>query len=543
MSKYLFVAEADQIQDFVFRASRLQEVMGGSQLLADFCKEIPKQLDVPEQDVLVHAGGKFIIEFAARDKAVEFGDRLAEAYHRWADGSLTIASPVEIKDDDFRKAMDEAETALQRAKRWRQNRQMVTHLQYVAICASCGTGLAVTHRKRYSDESEKYVCRPCMAKAEEREGQHLLKTFARKVNPGLNYEFDLNTRPKHISRHDRRRYIAYLVADGNSMGRVFEACDRDQLKSLSKEMQENILPGALAKTTASLMRQSDFQNEIPVWPLILGGDDVFAVLPAPWALDFTLQFCQKFEQKVQTFIADDLKLNTQLKPTISAGLVICKETYPHNLAHQIGEQCLKRAKQLSKVIEDKTGESLSIVDFEIVTGSQVVSQPTSELRSTLRPYYILTPQANAETSSTEIYAHWDTHTKDMLATLKGWGLPLHRLIQQRWALNNVSQKRLHQIRATFDQLPADIIHKPDWLDKINNLIRREITLNPQTGSLLKQSFIQLGNPNINDEAPDYLFDVDHKFEEEWSGHGLPDLLTMWDFALSLDKQRADYGEF
>jgi hypothetical protein len=543
MNKYLFVAEADQIQDFVFQASRLQEVMGGSQLLADFCEKIPTLLGIPEQDVLVHAGGKFIIEFAARDKAVEFGNQLAEAYRHWADGSLTVAQPIEIKDDDFHKAMNEAETALRRAKRWHQSRQATPHLQYVAICASCGAGLAVTHRKRYNDETEKYICRACMAKAEEREGQQLLNTFAQKVNPGSNYEFDLSTRPKHISKHDRRRYVAYLVADGNSMGQVFKDCNRDQLKRLSKEMQKNILPDALAYTTAFLMRQADFQNEIPIWPLILGGDDVFAVLPAPWALDFALQFCQKFEQKVQTFIEDILKLNNQLKPTISASVVICKETYPHNLAHQIGEQCLQRAKQLSKVIEDKTGESLSTVDFEIVTGSQVVSHPTSELRSTLRPYYILTSQANSETSSIEIYAHLEAKMQEMSATLKGCGLPLHRLIQQRWALNNVSQKRLHQIRATFDQLPANVDYKPDWLHKINNLIQRATTLNPQTGSLLKQGFIQLGNPNVNDKEPDYLLEVDRRLEKEWFGHGLPDLLTMWDFAFSMDKQRAEYGEF
>lgn len=36
MARYLLAAEADQIQDFIFRASHLREVVGGSQLMTRF---------------------------------------------------------------------------------------------------------------------------------------------------------------------------------------------------------------------------------------------------------------------------------------------------------------------------------------------------------------------------------------------------------------------------------------------------------------------------------------------------------------------------
>ena len=39
MPRYLLAAEADKIQDFIFRAAKLREVVGGSRLLARFCVE------------------------------------------------------------------------------------------------------------------------------------------------------------------------------------------------------------------------------------------------------------------------------------------------------------------------------------------------------------------------------------------------------------------------------------------------------------------------------------------------------------------------
>ena len=39
MPRYLLAAEADKIQDFIFRAAKLREVGGPSRLLARFCVE------------------------------------------------------------------------------------------------------------------------------------------------------------------------------------------------------------------------------------------------------------------------------------------------------------------------------------------------------------------------------------------------------------------------------------------------------------------------------------------------------------------------
>ena len=41
---------------------------------------------------------------------------------------------------------------------------------------------------------------------------------------------------------------------------------------------------------------------VPVLPLILGGDDLFALIPAPYALDFARRFCLAYEEQLKKLV-------------------------------------------------------------------------------------------------------------------------------------------------------------------------------------------------------------------------------------------------
>ncbi len=77
MIRYLLAAEADKIQDFLFRSSKLREVVGGSQLLTRFCDEAALHLlekyGLPKEDIITADGGGFRILFDDYDKAESFG--------------------------------------------------------------------------------------------------------------------------------------------------------------------------------------------------------------------------------------------------------------------------------------------------------------------------------------------------------------------------------------------------------------------------------------------------------------------------------------
>ncbi len=526
MSEYLFVAEADQIQDFIFRASHLSEVVGGSQLLTRFCKEIPQLLlgdAYKEDNVLVNSAGKFVLQFDNAELMNNFGRNLAEAYSRIADGTLTVADPVQI-GNSFSEAMKKAEEQLRIAKlRSAITTATTSQSPFVAICTSCGIGLAVTRDYLHPDdptESEKYLCQACQIKAQERkhnqksfQDDFFLRPFIECVTGGgIPENFDWTTRPKDVSWYDsRRRYIAYLVADGNNMGKVVEACqDKQQLKDFSESMV-NVLRQCLADPTKKLKQHSDIEGyKVPVRPLILGGDDIFALLPAPWAFSFADSFCQAYEYHVGELLK---RLELEATPTMSTAVVICKETYPHTLAHQIGQTSLKQAKQLAKTLNSPR----STVNFVVVRGNQVgLDSLSGANRPTLKPYL-----ATSDQSPDSV------------------GLTVQTLLDQRWELRDVPKHQLMQLRQHFDRL-SSTTKRAEWGDELRILLQRITRQEQKEETKLDRAVTGLGS-----DDKDRLYTVKRRYEKDfWHGHAFPDLLEAWNFAFDLnpERERTKYGE-
>jgi hypothetical protein len=534
MTQYLLAAEADKIQDFVFRSSRLREVVGGSQLLSRFCEEVPTLLNSPRDgmDIVINSGGSFRILFDDENQARLFGEQLAEVYRRAMDSTLTVADPVAV-NANYGKASKEAEKELRKAKRWRERWQSQEHMPYIAFCASCGIGLAVGYKSYHGSDEKQYLCTSCLNKNAERgssrqanEAGSFLENFYKLVLGGRKdlANFGWPGKEKYrgrseldptddIADYDHRRYVAYLLADGNGMGKIFDECKKQkQMRKLSDQLTFIIFQ-ALAGPTKEIMNNNKLEDRpcfIPVLPLILGGDDLFALIPAPWALDFAQSFCRVYEQRMAELIKD-LGLNVP-KPTISATVVVCKGKHPYKLAHEIGETRLKEAKQIGKraILEDD--KHYSTINFEVVLGGRLVSDcPSGAMRPTLRPYWVT-----------------DEEISDR-------GLSIQRLIDQRYNLRAIPNKRLSEIQRLFD--PNNMPKKCDdidWKDKLERLMRRIKQRNEDQGKIIEDALKSLGG---NEERFWMRIDRD---EYSWCGQGFPDLLEAWDFALELEKERKVY---
>ncbi len=538
MMQYILAAEADKIQDFVFRSSKLREVVGGSQLLSRFCEEVPSLLKPPGagMEMVISAGGGFCILFYNENEARSFGERLAEVYHRATGSSLTVAKPVAV-NESFGKASEVAQRELRKEKRWHEGWQSKEHMPYIAFCASCGIGLAVDYIAYHDESSKQYLCAACLNKDAERgpprhaeEAGSFLGDFYRVVLQGMQKPEDLKKvvwpgKKKYggrserdptedIADYDPRRYVAYLLADGNKMGEIFGECNSpDQMRNLSKGLTD-VLRRALAAPAKQIMVKNslDRPDFIPVLPLILGGDDLFALIPAPWALDFAQSFCRVYEQEMDKLVKD-LGLNVP-RPTISAAVVICKSKHPYKLAHEAGETRLKEAKQIGKRAILKDDEHFSTINFEVVLGGRlVINSQSGIVRPTLRPYWVM----NKEVAD--------------------WGLSIQRIIDQRCKLRTIPNKRLSEIQRLFDL--SNIPDKPDdepWQGKLERIIGRIKQRNEDQGKCIESALRKLGGNTEN-----YWLRIDRD-KDAWYGHGLPDLLEVWDFALKLNEDRKVYQE-
>lgn len=539
--RYLLAAEADKIQDFIFRSSRLREVVGASQLLTLFCKEGAEPLlrdkygGDPAQDLVVNDGGSFRVIFADADKARQFGADLAELFRLTVDGSLTVAEPVSL-DGNFEDANKAADKALRRAKNHRTGAVAEPHMPYVAFCASCGVALAGDFgllKGGREGRRTNYLCKTCQTKAVMSQESHAIldkfyAAYCESTDADPNSWPDWPRDADDIGDLDlrKRNYVAYLVADGNGMGELFGRCDEEQIKTFSERLTPALnnslaIPAARFRTTVPGQAAM-----VPTLPLILGGDDLFALIPAPYALDFARCFCLAYEDQMKKLVAQ-VKIDAQ--PTVAAAVVICKSKYPYALAHQRAEELLKEAKRHCKLLAAETGETLSAVNFEVILGSRLAGleeedEKRREVRlSTLRPYWVQ-PRAGLSTEAQKR------------------GIGLHELIDLRHTLKDVPNKRLAELHRRFESLLSEM----DGENRDEKLKRWTINLKPwlkRSGheEALCAALETLGKPSERGGAEHHWRALHRGHKSPWPvAHGMLDLLEAWDFAQDLTKRPADY---
>jgi len=540
MRRYLLAAEADKIQDFIFRSSRLREVVGASQLLSRFCREGACELlklcgGDEGKDVIISDGGSFRVVFSDKGKCEEFGQKLAMLYKRAAGGSLSVAEPVAYDDGDFERANKTAHTGLRRAKFSARGFSGTAHLPYTAFCSSCGLSLAIDHRKRHKEERADYICASCLAKAGEQNvrGRGFLSDFIGMVQSELNPEhagFDLEIPAQEsMSQLGPRRYVSYMVADGNGMGPLFSSCKSEKaMRDLSSRLGK-AMSASLARPCAALLkhRKDEFilsgnqEGEkafLPVLPLILGGDDCFALLPAPYALDVVRMFCQSFQSEMKKAAVE---LGLDAAPTISAAVIVCKAKYPYTLAYERAKSLLERSKRVAKILNKVDNARVAAVDFELITGNQVTKDDSGGgrlYRSTLKPYFIA--DGSFETAEAR-----DAHPAG-----KG-GLLLDNLFKARETLSEIPRGRLQDLRLLYSDVETmnkDILK---WEKSLAYIIKRTSRVNSE-GESLKKGLSLLGGRGGEEQAR--WLQVEWPGMMTFFGHGMLDLIEMWDFACRID---------
>ena len=547
MTEYLLAAEADQIQSFIFRSAKLREARGASRMLDDFCREVPdilaEQMSLTkgtglDMDIISHAGGAFRIVFKDHEKAVTFGDKLVEMYRRITNASMSVTKPAPFEAGGFVAAQKQANHDLRRVKLNGHLLQSTAHLPQAAFCASCGVELATSYKRRHADERANYLCDSCQKKA----------------GIGVAHKRDgteVRDPADEIARFDPRRYVAYLKADGNSMGKWFNECDREELRALSKGL-DAVMRASLITSDETITALVDrlsadaewsFTAEEALTPLLLAGDDCFAILPAPYALDFARRFCFEFGRGMAELLnkppLDNLKrrlIDTKehKQPSITAALVICKSSYPYTLAHERAEALLKAAKKVGKAA-DTGSEVASLLDFELIVGNEVTPGNDGAANDgfvtrggtiSLRPYWVIAGKNEPE-------------------VLRTVGLNVQHLLAKPFELRNYPRGRIAQLRKLYEVKVREILNeewRQQWAELRDRVMRfevREPTADEKDAaatSRLNQAWRRLGDDN---RQPGELTTV-ARVSGNLSAHGLPDLIEMWDFAYSLDRAKQAY---
>lgn len=347
----LVAAEADRIQDLIFRSSRLREVTGGSFALERFWEQAAEAARRAGARVLVSAGGTFRAVFDSdADSPGEFVRDLQDTYAREMGGGLTAVLARGAEGDLA--LLKEASARLAHEKLGGDSPIAGIHFPYIQPCDSCARDLA-SERVGVGGGEHQDLCRICARRRSQRDEfqEQFLTRVADAGQTGSGVLKKLPDEANEVGSLDSRARVAYLLADGNGFGKYFgaalESGDLDVYADLSRTVSD-AGGAALAEATAVLAERVPPlpDGKAPVLPLITGGDDIFALLPASWALEFARVFAAAFVTRMRK--AELFTAHPALAPSISCALVICKATFPYRFAHYAGKDALKEAKRTAR---------------------------------------------------------------------------------------------------------------------------------------------------------------------------------------------------
>lgn len=224
-------------------------------------------------------------------------------------------------------------------------------------------------------------------------------------------------------RFEDLRWIAVVHADGNGLGEIFQnfrdyaACtggrdyiDKYRRFSLALDRCTTL---AFARALQALKDRIDRTENppalLPVVPLILGGDDVTFLCDGAYALRFTHDFLEYFEEESNSSrhfggIVPDVAERAFGVPRlgICAGIAIVKPHFPFHGAYRLAEALLSSAKEVKiRVRHEHDGQQktlpASALDYHVLYDTQADSDRirarlriggAEETRLYVRPYIV-----------------------------------------------------------------------------------------------------------------------------------------------------------
>ena len=367
MSKYLYGAAVQGIQDFIFKTNELKHIVGASELVEQICTSAFDEFAKNGESVIRAAGNiKFIFdnETDCRKAVREFPKKVMDM----APG-ITISQAVVPFGDDFNKAIDQIESLL-KIQRNRPQRSVTCGL--MGIKRANNTGLPVvkiTSKEEYKDEPT--IQKECYIDAK----GLCTKSFGIPNMPSNAIAYDIND---ITGKND---WIAIIHADGNGLGKVVQKVgkDKDLFCRFSKQLD-------IATKEAAQIAYSEVEGEfnakkvIPIRPVVLSGDDMTVIIRGDLAITYANSFIKAFEKKTKEHLGDILREYSVFAEgedflTACAGIAFIKSSYPFYYGYQLAEELCGHAKKDTKAIHDADSNHLppSCLLFHKVQDSFIVS--------------------------------------------------------------------------------------------------------------------------------------------------------------------------
>ncbi len=400
--KHFLVGDVDTIKEFVFETSSLPQIRGGSQLLVECEAEVTRRIEQLGGEKIYCSGGSFLFKVPA-DQAGEAKRTIEKLYlDRTLAATVTVvyeqpplsrpftdsppggwarrlwdAHQQAQRSGGFARRVAFLSARVREAKGQKREVPFFEAFPFGRRCESCGKRVASEEVLRYEPGEEEItpervvLCQVCL-----RRHQEGVRGTKDKVRGRFNQEFWHFASPQaeqppdldHLVKNARRKYIAFLYADGNDIGRLLQQVQSEnEFKALSEALEkgtQQALFEALREVCGLELRKSE-----DYWPfeiVNIGGDDVTLLVQAGYAWEVAVEFLQRFEEKIkaQIMASNGLGYWPQAWPeriTASCGIAIADVKYPIRYLERLASDLLKEAKREAKKTRGKPQSAVTFL--------------------------------------------------------------------------------------------------------------------------------------------------------------------------------------
>ncbi|MDQ7060877.1 MAG: hypothetical protein Q9M43_06950 [Sulfurimonas sp.] len=350
MSKYLYGASVQGIQEFIFATNKLKEIVGASELVKSVVFEFEKisAYKGGDEHILLNAAGNIKAIFDDKDLCEKVVLEFPKLIQKSAYGISISQAVLEIKDKHTQEDINQLEKKLkiQRNK------------------PSIALDLSINIMKLNPS-----TAKPLISK-------DMDKATSQKLQAYESIKDKSNTDLHKLSNSKNK--IAVVHIDGNGLGQLIP-----KLKIPLSEFSFK-----LDQATQEAFKLA--KGEKALREIILGGDDVTVICNADDALDFTKEFLSNFETQTEKTLGNKL--------TACAGIAYTNEKYPFHYAVDLAETlCGVSKKHSKKINEDLAPSSLMFHNIQssnfqswdkFIEDERTIKNDKGIIRLDFGPYYL-----------------------------------------------------------------------------------------------------------------------------------------------------------
>lgn len=334
MAQILYRAEAKGIQEWILASDRLRELKGGSAIIDALPTLAAKLVSDVGGKIITSAAGAIEAQLpdeAALQKVASVWPLLVEInapgltlVQAWVTDATDAKATRSLLMTELANARNLAAPALPHAGPF--------------VARSARTGLPASDRLpkgNGNDLADPAVARKVAMVNRMRTDKRRDAFDALLDDPSQSFVEDTNDFGEG--------YIAVIHADGNAIGERIMALPAGQLSAFSHALTA-ATRGAAKEAFAGVAVHEKHPETVLARPIVLGGDDLTAIVAADQALGFVQRYLEAFTRLTSQAPA----LAAPQGLTASAGVALVKVGFPFHAAHELAESLCKGAKRSGK---------------------------------------------------------------------------------------------------------------------------------------------------------------------------------------------------